>query len=328
MEEAYLATFQNYIIDLEFLNVVEFSRFDPNGNYPGMSVGQATHADNADNAANAQNAENAQNAQNAVHAENADSATTATHADAADVAASANSVEWGNVANKPTTLSGYGITDAYNKSESDQRYAPIILANESGDIISVSDGANGVKAQITPESDTTIWRTGVNVWDGETEEGSLRADNGQPTSGTTSVRSVNYISVKPNTTYTISNSSGYNTRYFTYKADKSFIARSNNFLTNITITTPANCYYLKLLIGTTAYNDDMSLNYPATDTVYHPYSGVSVAGSAGIPAELPTLYGKNTMWAEDGDVEAVYPADTKLYIDKNINAIMAIIANL
>jgi len=36
------------------------------------------------------------------------------------------------------------------------------------------------------------------------------------------------------------------------------------------------------------------------------------------PQEVPTLYGSNTVYADSGDVEVEYPADTKLYIDKVI----------
>jgi hypothetical protein len=35
------------------------------------------------------------------------------------------SVDWANITNKPTTIAGFGITDAYTKIESDARFAPI-----------------------------------------------------------------------------------------------------------------------------------------------------------------------------------------------------------
>ena len=40
----------------------------------------------------------------------------------ADITGSAANVEWSGVQNTPNTLSGYGITDAYNKTESDEKY--------------------------------------------------------------------------------------------------------------------------------------------------------------------------------------------------------------
>ena len=43
-------------------------------------------------------------------------------ADITGNAATATNVEWSGVQNTPNTLSGYGITDAYNKTESDEKY--------------------------------------------------------------------------------------------------------------------------------------------------------------------------------------------------------------
>ncbi len=39
--------------------------------------------------------------------------------------ASISGVDWADITNKPTTLAGFGITDAYTKVESDARFAPI-----------------------------------------------------------------------------------------------------------------------------------------------------------------------------------------------------------
>ena len=60
---------------------------------------------------------------NVEHAGNADEAT---HATQADTATSANSVAWDNVSGKSTTLSGYGITDAYTKAQVDKKVSDLV----------------------------------------------------------------------------------------------------------------------------------------------------------------------------------------------------------
>lgn len=45
------------------------------------------------------------------------------------------------------------------------------------------------------------------------------------------------------------------------------------------------------------------------------------------PIEIATLYGQNNVWANCGAVEVDYPADTGLYIDKRLSAIVAQIVN-
>ena len=63
---------------------------------------------------------NADRANNAANADNANTANTAN---------TANSVAWGGVQSKPTTLDGYGITDAATKTELDSLAAVVGNAN-------------------------------------------------------------------------------------------------------------------------------------------------------------------------------------------------------
>ena len=53
------------------------------------------------------------------NADHANTANTANTADTANNANTANNVAWGGVQSKPTTLDGYGITDAATKAELD-----------------------------------------------------------------------------------------------------------------------------------------------------------------------------------------------------------------
>lgn len=54
---------------------------------------------------------------------------TIANAETANTANTANSVAWGGVQSKPTTLEGYGITDAATKTELDSLAAVVGNAN-------------------------------------------------------------------------------------------------------------------------------------------------------------------------------------------------------
>ena len=97
---------------------------------PSGVYGKVDHAINADNATNATNATNAVNATNATNATTATDATNASNLKKSDgITVDADTInaklsklnsdgtlDFSNVGSKPTTLSGYGITDAYTKS--------------------------------------------------------------------------------------------------------------------------------------------------------------------------------------------------------------------
>lgn len=53
-------------------------------------------------------------------------------------------IAWSSITGKPTTLSGYGITDAYTSTQSDERYVNITGDTMTGDLTSVSFRASNV----------------------------------------------------------------------------------------------------------------------------------------------------------------------------------------
>lgn len=115
--------------------------------------------------------------------------------------------------------------------------------------------------------------SGVNIWDEEWEVGSI-ADGGAYVA-TQTVRSKNFNSIKPNANYKIvQKDGGTPMRVCFYDKNKTFISRTTNTVSDF--TTPSNCYYFKLTstvaYGAT-YNNDISVNYPSTDTSYHAYNG-------------------------------------------------------
>ena len=127
--------------------------------------------------------------------------------------------------------------------------------------------------------------SGVNVWDEEWEVGGINT-SGQETTTSGYYRSKNYTSVLPSTTYYFKVPTTMSVMF--YDSNKDFIEWTT--ANNATVTTPSNCRYLRFRNTTantwTPYNNDISINYPSTDTDYHPYDGQTYT------TDLPqTVYG-------------------------------------
>lgn len=131
---------------------------------------------------------------------------------------------------------------------------------------------------ISGRDSVRLVRTGINQWDEEWEVGTFLNANGTKYPSTTKIRNKNPISVKPNTTYYyyVGSTSADEDRIWCYDADMNFI-KSFFYVHQTTIgvklTTPVNCSYINFSIKNTTYNNDISINYPATDTDYHAYDG-------------------------------------------------------
>jgi hypothetical protein len=107
--------------------------------------------------------------------------------------------------------------------------------------------------------------SGVNVWDEEYN-----------VSGT-GIKAKNLIRVLPNTTYYFK--SPCNVAYYRYDANKNYID-SLTLDKDTSFTTISNQYYMWFdagdNYGNTTYNNDISINYPSTDTSYHAYNGSTI----------------------------------------------------
>ena len=126
-------------------------------------------------------------------------------------------------------------------------------------------------------TECNLSRCGVNLWDEEYQLGEINS-SGVLVPDSTHIASTNYIRVAPNTIYTLV---GIRAQIGAYDNNKAFLGIINNSYigTNggtTNFTTPNNCYYL-LFNGAssygTTYNNDISINYPATDTEYHAHDG-------------------------------------------------------
>lgn len=118
--------------------------------------------------------------------------------------------------------------------------------------------------------------SGINVWDEEWEVGSLNNTTGLPYSDPDNIRSKNYCPCSPNTDYYFCSSNNQTLRYYWYDADKNII--SNAVIRNAAVTSPSNARFFKVRTATSygsTYNNDISINYPSTDTSYHAYNGAT-----------------------------------------------------
>lgn len=125
-------------------------------------------------------------------------------------------------------------------------------------------------------SGADIVRTGANQWDEEVKQDySISGTNGNDSATANTWCSKNYIYLKPNTNYYLKSTSYLNARW--YDADKNYLGYSvisANTTFNST-TAFANARYLRFNGYGGSYNNDISINYPSTDTTYHAYNGTT-----------------------------------------------------
>lgn len=114
-----------------------------------------------------------------------------------------------------------------------------------------------------------VWMGGINLWDEEWEKGTLN-NQGQNAADNSRIRSKNYIHVKPNASIYFFHPNGIASLFY-YKKDKTFIS-SGSFDNSKAYTIPSECYYVRFIMAAAygaTYNDDISVNYPATETGYN-----------------------------------------------------------
>lgn len=137
-----------------------------------------------------------------------------------------------------------------------------------------------------PFNAVNIFQRGTNQWDEEWFVGGLGAD-GEIKTFETSRRTTSFISVAPNTRYReVSPNNAFGGRIAYYDKNQTILSYDGTGVsgTTKTFTTPDNCHYVRITIGYqygTTYNNDISINYPSTDTAYHAYNGETVTVALG-----------------------------------------------
>jgi hypothetical protein len=134
---------------------------------------------------------------------------------------------------------------------------------------------------------------GVNLWNEQTELGSIDSTTGADVAHSTQLRSVGYMPCKPGTGLYLHTPSASMAGYRFYDVSKAYIGYvSLGDSSNKVVVTPSNAFYFRLVFAAgygVTYNGDVSVNYPATETSYHAYAGTTIPISWA--TEAGTVYG-------------------------------------
>lgn len=107
----------------------------------------------------------------------------------------------------------------------------------------------------------TVTATGKNLFSSAMEFGSLNSQGGIPGSTTTdAIRTVDYIAVMPNTTYTVSNNNNYYNYIYQYDGNKNFIYFGTE-RPSYTFTTNSNTQFIKLRTNAGTVENDLSTKF-------------------------------------------------------------------
>lgn len=191
----------------------------------------------------------------------------------------------------------------------------------------------------------TLTKTGANVWDEETLNGYYDRNNqGAYVANNNFLCSKNLISVKPNTSYfwCIDFNATFSGRVLYFDKEGNYLSTSESNTPKRAFTTPSDCYFIHWYVykpDTYTYNNDISINYPSTDTSYHAYTGSTytvaleeaayggsvdvISGSGQIidehgdlvytlfePVSISALEGVNNVWCDTGDIKVTYKYKT------------------
>ena len=134
-----------------------------------------------------------------------------------------------------------------------------------------------------------IYDKGINLWDEDWELGNISTSDGQPSTSTLYIRSKVYCACKGGATYYCKSHSTSQLVIYWYSANDTYLGF--DVCTNTTKTAPANAVKFKIRCEVTTYSNDISINYPATDTAYHAYNANSTTTAITWQSEAGTVYG-------------------------------------
>lgn len=171
----------------------------------------------------------------------------------------------------------------------------------TGAIVSVDDAIAAAVIELIAQivatqnlnGQSAPYPSGGQLWDEVTEFGSWNDSLQRWQSSTVQLKSKNYIPIQPSTTYRLVNPTGTISRYVFYDAEKNYLSYASA-TSNAQFTTPSGAYYMMFGLASqygTVYEYNVAINYPATDTSYHPYS--NICPISGFSACNVTKCGKN-----------------------------------
>lgn len=172
--------------------------------------------------------------------------------------------------------------------------SPLVVNHASGAVASFADGADGWPVRsivvgiepvqsgsgdpspenVRPISGWTganVTKSGINIWNEEWEQGHISSSQGTDSYSTDRIRSKGYIPVSPGQTYYFNIPNADYVVSCWYDAGKTYISGSNTRSRNR--TAPQGASYMRFSTDAEyggTYNNNISINYPKADTVYHP----------------------------------------------------------
>lgn len=128
---------------------------------------------------------------------------------------------------------------------------------------------------ISGRSSVSLNGCGTTVWNEEWEPGSYNSSSGNKTNSTSRIRNKNLISVTPSTSYGVVRPTS-SMNIYEYGIDGTYLGIYSSIPSTNIYTTSDKTYYINFNVGSSSYplqeyNNDISINYPATDTSYHAY---------------------------------------------------------
>lgn len=214
-----------------------------------------------------------------------------------------------------------------------------LTGTAEGNPVAVPDGAANVPCKVEVEisesaSEAVITRTGINVFDGEVESGSINVTTGAETNDDNTYRSKHFIPVIAGETYFVRNSAyaesnSRSIRVYFYDKDKVFLGSpgvSGAYVSRATVMDGFErpVAFIRFIVGTPFANADgtISVNYPHTITGYVPYAGrqevtVDLADIAGAAVSDGTL-----TLGEDGNGTLVTGGNTYAFEHEVVTTVL------
>lgn len=193
----------------------------------------------------------------------------------------------------------------------------LVTTTATGDIVSFNSTIKypleALTVDLVEGETATVFHRGANLWDEVLEEGSINTATGQNESyGTERMRSKDYIAVCPGQTYYLVSKKNKICYLYMYGKDKTYISiyAAGAGQRNNTFTLPDNCYFIRFRTDNgygTSYANDISINFPDTDTNYHAYEPSSADYDYPlIASDIVTMKGTNIFWSNNGPVTIEY----------------------
>ena len=161
--------------------------------------------------------------------------------------------------------------------------------------------------------------TGINVWDEEWELGAYSNTTGEPVERNDRIRTKNPIRVKPSSTYYLKY---YNTSLVVirYNSNDEFLYISSMNDSGL-VTTNGDTRYIRFYLVANTYNNNISLNYPSSDTDYHAFNGTTQLISFTNPiydgADVNLLTGDITINTSPVTHDSITPMSITPYLGEN-----------